>query len=123
MKKHLIVLGIVLAFFTFVTYQNARAEDSVKDAKVAFENLANAAKAKNTGEAKKYITKEFIKVLGKDFDRWLADVAKVEPKAVKAVVRDKSVRLTFERVEPGMTFYFMADMVKDAGQWKVGGPL
>ncbi len=76
-------------------------------------------------EAKKYMTKEFINVMEKArmLDQWLADVGNVDPKAVEAAVKGTSVRLTFEKIEPERTFYVVVDMVRDDGQWKVGGPL
>jgi hypothetical protein len=46
MKRHLAVLGIVLAFFAFAMCERLQAEDPVKDAKESFAKLVTAAKAK-----------------------------------------------------------------------------
>lgn len=48
MKRHLAVLGIVLAFFAFAMCERLQAEDPVKDAKESFAKLVTAAKAKKT---------------------------------------------------------------------------
>ncbi len=131
MRKQLAILSILLAFFMFLSCQNAQAEDPVKDAKEAYAKFVKAAKANNVVEAKKYIAKNALADIEKDgaLDLFLAMHADITPetiKAAKADVKGGVVILKIEQVEKtkdgtsstSTTVY----MVKEGGQRKIGMP-
>jgi len=128
MKKHIAVLGAVLAVFFFAVCQNVYAEDPVKDAKAAFTKFVKAAKAKNTAEAKKYIAKDALKELEKDgmLDMFLEVQADTNPNAAKAEVKGNRVILKIDEKKTtkdgSYSTSFTAYMVKEDGQWKLGKP-
>jgi len=128
MKKHVAVLGVVLAFFFFAVCQNVCAEDPVKDAKAAYAKFVKAAKANKTAEAKKYIAKDALKELEKDgvLDMFLAVQGDINPNASKAEVKGNRVILKIEEKQTtkdsSYSTSFTAYMVKEDGQWKLGKP-
>jgi predicted lipid-binding transport protein (Tim44 family) len=131
MKPRLMVAAIMLSVVALIFCQAAFAADPVSDAKDAYAQFVEAAKAKNADAARKLLAKDALSDLEKEnaLDLFIDMQADIKPetiKAAKAEVKGPMVVLKIvqeEKTNEGssstsMTVY----MVKEDGQWKVGKP-
>jgi predicted lipid-binding transport protein (Tim44 family) len=130
-KKRLVVALFILSAAALIFLRPAVAADPVTEAKDAYAQFVQAAKADNVEAVKKLLTKDALSDLEKQgaLDFFIAVNAEITPqtiKAAKAAMKGSMVVLKIEQTEKTKdstsTSKTTIYMVKEGGQWKVGKP-
>jgi predicted lipid-binding transport protein (Tim44 family) len=130
MKKRLVVALLMLSAALIFSH-SAVAADPVKEAKDAYAQFVQAAKADNIEAAKKLLTEDALSDLEKQgaLDFFIAVNADITPQSInaaKAEMKGSMVILKIEQTEKTKdstsTSKATIYMVKEGGQWKVGKP-
>jgi hypothetical protein len=130
MKRHLILLGVLLSLCSLLVCQSqlVQADDAEKEARAVFVKMVSAAKAGNTAEFKSYLTKEDLMEMEQQgfVDLMMMMMAGENPEQFNADVNGDRIEFKKEversSGEGNSTETTTVHMMKEGGQWKFGKP-